>query len=74
MKAQEYIISKGNGHYIDYNLPSGAVIISGLDDEVNCARCGKAMIFGDGFTSRTIQSKMGFGYCVCENCYSKEEK
>ena len=72
MQAQKYIISEKNGYYVD--LPSGAVVISELDDEVNCARCGKAMIFGDGFTSRTIQSEMGFGYCVCENCYNKEEK
>jgi hypothetical protein len=42
--------------------------------EVDCAECGKRMPFGDGYTSRRIHNKFGFGYPVCEGCYAKEDE
>jgi len=30
------------------------------------------MVYGDGYTSKTIHNSVGFGYPVCEKCYNKE--
>lgn len=59
--------------YEPYELPDGSTCYEiDMDKAVNCARCGKKMIFGNGYTSRQIHTEMGFGYCVCGTCYSKE--
>lgn len=39
---------------------------------VNCARCGKEIMFGDGYTSMQIHNDYGLGYTVCEECHEKE--
>ena len=43
-----------------------------MEEIVACAVCGKALKFGDAYTSRKIQSNAGFGFAVCEDCYEKE--
>lgn len=59
--------------YDDYDLPKGACLYSDdMDKEIACARCGQRMLFGDGYTSRQIHTKHGFGYAVCGRCYDKE--
>ena len=45
---------------------------SDMDEFVRCPSCNKILKFGDGYTSRKITNKAGFGYCVCESCYEKE--
>lgn len=61
--------------YYDYNLPEGACLYSDdMDKIVACARCGRKMHFGDGYTSRQIHARCGFGYAVCEKCNEKEWK
>ena len=45
-----------------------------MDEIVACAACGKALKFGDAYTSRKIQSNAGVGFAVCEDCYEKEFK
>lgn len=45
-----------------------------MDKIVACAQCGRKMLFGDGYTSRQIHTRQGFGYAVCEQCYDKEWK
>lgn len=46
-----------------------------MDEIINCACCGKKLIFGDSFTSMIICDMSGaFGYPVCEKCYEKEWK
>jgi len=39
---------------------------------VNCAECGKSIMFGQGYTSRKIHTLFGMGYVVCKDCYDKE--
>lgn len=45
-----------------------------MNEIVACAACGKALKFGDAYTSRKILSNGGFGFAVCEDCYEKEFK
>lgn len=41
---------------------------------VNCCQCLKEMKFGEGYTSMEVHTPVGFGYCVCEECYREEWK
>lgn len=43
-----------------------------FEDLVDCAECGKQIKFGDSYTSLRIQTSIGLGYAVCEDCYEKE--
>ena len=43
-----------------------------MEEVINCARCGKKLLFGDGYTSRQIHTGLGFGYTVCKKCYEQE--
>ncbi len=71
MKAQKWDFKARK--YYDYDLPEGACLYSDdMDKIVACAQCGRKMLFGDGYTSRQIHTKYGFGYAVCEQCYDKE--
>lgn len=57
----------------DYELPEGACLYSDdMDKVIACARCGRKMLFGDGYTSREIHAEHGLGYTVCEQCHEKE--
>ena len=43
-----------------------------MNEIIQCINCGKELIFGDSYTSRRYHTEMGFGYCVCHNCYEEE--
>ena len=44
-----------------------------MDEIVNCCQCLKEMKFGEGYTSKEVHTPvLGFGYCVCSECYEKE--
>lgn len=59
--------------YEDYNLPDGSCAYNNdMDALVVCANCGGFTTFGKAYTSKRIHSELGFGYAVCENCYSEE--
>lgn len=61
--------------YEPYELPEGASCYENeMETPIKCAQCGHVMQYGDGYTSRQIHTKGGFGYCVCEKCYEKEWK
>jgi hypothetical protein len=63
--------------YEDYFVPKNWKVCAYIDDLnslINCASCGKSIIAGDTYTSRQIQGVLGFGYMVCEDCYSKERE
>lgn len=71
MKAQKW--NPKTREYYDYDLPEGACLYSDdMDKIVACARCGRKMFFGDGYTSREIHAEHGLGYTVCEQCHEKE--
>lgn len=61
--------------YNDYEIPDDWNCKTYSDDMgevINCAQCGKKITFGEGYCSRQIHTKMGFGYSVCEDCYERE--
>lgn len=61
--------------YEPYEIPDSWVcpmLTPNLDMPVNCASCGKAMRFGEGFTSHTIHGENGMGYSICEDCMKEE--
>lgn len=59
--------------YEPYELPEGACLYSDdLDAVISCARCGKKITYGSGYTSRQIHTPHGLGYAVCMDCYDKE--
>ena len=63
--------------YEEYTVPADwkvKTFSTDMEEKVNCIACGKFMEYGDGYTSRTIHTKNGFGYVVCENCYEKERE
>ena len=72
MKAQKY--SFKDKEYREYQLPNGATTLAELDDVIACAECGKKLTFGSSYTSRTIHTKIGMGYSVCNSCYESEIK
>ena len=63
--------------YEEYTVPANwkvKLFSKDKNEKINCAACGKSMVYGDGYTSRTIYSICGIGYVVCEDCYDKERK
>ena len=73
MKAKKW--NPKTREYHDYELPKNAsvgLLSNDMDKEITCARCGKKMLFGDGYRSRQIHTEYGFGYAVCEKCSEKE--
>lgn len=61
--------------YTEVDLPDDKNITTfspNLNDIVNCVSCFKPLTFGDSYTSRTYHTNMGFGYCICEDCYNQE--
>lgn len=61
--------------YEPYSVPDSwntPLVSNNMDEIINCANCGKELKFGDGYTSRIIHTRMGFGYCICKACEVKE--
>lgn len=61
--------------YEPYEVPDDwhtLLYTNDMDELVNCVSCGKKVKFGETYTSREVHSNMGFGYPVCEKCYSEE--
>lgn len=61
--------------YEPYTIPESWVCplyTPDMEMAVNCASCGRAMTFGQGFTSSIIHNDAGMGYTVCEACKEKE--
>lgn len=60
--------------YKKHILPAGAVMCrDNLEEYVNCANCGRKILYGDGYCSLTIHNRYGMGYCVCKECYEKDK-
>lgn len=62
--------------YKPYQVPGDwrCPLMAELDAKVNCANCGKEVVYGDTLTSRTIHNHIGLGFPVCESCYSQERE
>lgn len=63
--------------YEDYEVPKDWVCkcyCASIIETVNCAHCGKVILFGDSYTSTEIHTKAGLGYAVCSDCFAEECK
>ena len=43
-----------------------------MGEVVNCPYCGKALNYGNGYTSLQIHNGFGIGYIVCGECHINE--
>ena len=63
--------------YDPYEVPDNKILKTYSNDMkelVNCCQCLKEMKFGEGYTSLEVHTNLGFGYCVCKECYMEERK
>lgn len=61
--------------YRPYRIPDSWFCVpysTDMDAVINCASCGKTLVFGDSYTSRCIHNATGFGYAVCAECNTME--
>lgn len=59
--------------YDPIKIPADCKLFSfDMEEKVRCPHCGKAMLYGNGFTSKQIHSEIGFGYIVCAECCERE--
>ena len=61
--------------YEPYKVPDSwnvAVYKPNMEDEVDCAICGRTISFGESYSSPAIHTSMGIGYCVCGKCHGEE--
>lgn len=61
--------------YEPYSVPKEwncLVHTTNMSEVVNCARCGKLLMFGNGYSSMQIHNDYGLGYTVCVECHEKE--
>ena len=61
--------------YEPYEVPDDwnvKIYSNDMDEIVNCCQCGCKTKFGECYTSREVHTELGFGYMVCEKCYSEE--
>ena len=61
--------------YEPYEVPDTwnvAIHRDNLWDPIDCAMCGKTILYGVSYSSPAIHTEMGIGYCVCEKCHREE--
>lgn len=61
--------------YVPYFIPdewNTPLYTEDMDEIVNCAECGRKILYGMSYTSRLIHDHIGLGYPVCEECHRKE--
>lgn len=61
--------------YEPYEVPydwNVATFETDMEKIINCAGCGRKIMYGDCYTSRTIHTNMGMGYSVCGECYTRD--
>lgn len=66
----------GKHEYVPLEVPDGwhvSCYEADMDAAVNCCRCGRALPFGETYTSLQVHAPVsGFGYAVCPECYEME--
>jgi len=56
--------------YNDYILPEGSTFYDNdMDKKINCACCGKEIVYGGSYGSQEIHNDIGMSYMECEYCY-----
>lgn len=62
--------------YEPFESPAKRIVMysENMQEHIDCTNCGNELLFGDGYTSKTIHNDFGLGYPVCEKCYEQELK
>ena len=61
--------------YEPCEIPEGASLNApDMETVITCAQCACKLTYGNGYTSRVIHSRGGYGYSVCESCYELERR
>lgn len=63
--------------YEDYEVPNDRQVAFYSDDMnelVQCANCGRWIVYGEGYVSWLIHTEGGLGYSVCKYCFDEECK
>ena len=47
-------------------------LLAEMEENINCAECGKEILYGDGYTSSLIHNNKGMAYTICLTCKEKE--
>lgn len=70
MKKWNFITHK----YENYSVPAiwYTPLMAEMDEIINCAGCGKEIVYGYSYVSMAIHNEIGFGYPICESCMRKE--
>lgn len=60
--------------YLPFASPANNLFLFCQDMQapVDCASCGKQMVYGDTYTSQEIHTSVGMGFPVCEDCHEVE--
>lgn len=45
-----------------------------METPINCTSCGRAMTYGQGYTSQELHNHVGLGFPVCAGCYGEESE
>ena len=62
--------------YEPYEVPDGwrvSTYETDMETMVNCCQCGRALPFGECYTSMQVHTQVGIGYAVCGDCYFSRE-
>lgn len=70
-RAQKWDFEKKEYEHVEISDKCSAYEID-WETKVECPGCGKMIAFGDGYTSKRYHTDLGFGFCVCVDCYEKE--
>lgn len=57
---------------IDTDFFKVGIWFNNINEEINCVCCKRPVRYGDTYTSLEWHDNIGFGYCVCEECYDRE--
>lgn len=61
--------------YEPYKVPDDWYVTAyeaDMETNVNCACCGKQITHRQSYCSLEIHTQLGFGYDVCDECYTEE--
>lgn len=73
MKMQKWNHEKGM--YEPYVIPADwecPLFCDDMQSVVNCASCGREIVYANCYTSMEIHDDWGFGFAVCQECYKGE--
>ena len=60
--------------YEEYKVPDDwyCPLIEDMDVVINCAQCGKSILYSEGYSSQEIHTDRGLAFSVCDHCSTQE--